>query len=252
MRYLVFKLLIIIFLFFLVACKNEKSKTNCKLPPQKSTQNKNITPNKITPQQYQQLILQLHYKKSKLTNAYIKANGMGTMQSIIYQAKDSLMQIIIKDLFTCWYGTAWDFNGITQIPQQGKIACGYFVTTILRDAGFNMPRVKWAQAPSQTIIQKMCSPVKFFNNQPIENLYNYINQQPNNIYIVGLDNHVGFIYKQGNDIKFVHSNYYQKEIGVMAQNLNNNNPLKKSSYRILGTLLNNETVKAWLISETMQ
>lgn len=233
-----------LFILLLLSC-NHSPKTK-----EKRTEQTAITSNKKdVAKQYEQLKLKLHSKKIVIANEYIKANGQTTMQNIIHQAKDSLLQIIVKDVFPYWYGTPWDFNGTTQIPQQGKIACGYFVTTVLKDAGFNIPRIKWAQAPSETIIKKICSNIKFFNNQPIDKLYNYINQQPNNVYIVGLDNHVGFIYKKGKEIKFVHSNYYQKEIGVMAQDLNTNNPLKNSSYRMVGILLNDETVKKWLISK---
>ena len=47
---------------------------------------------------------------------------------------------ITNTIAPAWIGTKWDFNGITEVPQQGKIACGYFVTTVLRDAG--LPAVR--------------------------------------------------------------------------------------------------------------
>ena len=47
--------------------------------------------------------------------------------------------------FEHWKGTPWDFNGTTRIPGQGTIACGYFVTTALQDAGFDLPRYRCGQ-----------------------------------------------------------------------------------------------------------
>ena len=66
------------------------------------------------------------------------------------------------------------------------------------------------------------------------------------LYLVGLDCHVGFICVKNNDITFVHSNYYQKEIGVMAERLNTKNPLRDSKYRIIGKLLGDEMIEHWI------
>src|SRR6187455_2399459 len=41
---------------------------------------------------------------------------------------------VVETIIPGWIGTAWNFNGTSEKPQQGSIACGYFVTTILRDA----------------------------------------------------------------------------------------------------------------------
>jgi hypothetical protein len=36
-----------------------------------------------------------------------------------------------KTIFPHWYGTVWDYNGYTNTPKNGVIACGYFVSTTL-------------------------------------------------------------------------------------------------------------------------
>src|SRR6188474_3208784 len=54
--------------------------------------------------------------------------------------KQLLLNNIRDSLFTCWLGTPWDFYGTTQTPGKGKIACGYFVTTLLRDMGASVNR----------------------------------------------------------------------------------------------------------------
>src|ERR1700741_5295000 len=60
-----------------------------------------------------------------------------------------LVLFLRDSLLPCWYGTPWGFYGTTEEPGQGTIACGYFVTTVLRDAGCSLQRIKLAQYPSE-------------------------------------------------------------------------------------------------------
>jgi hypothetical protein len=69
--------------------------------------------------------------------------------SVQSQNKKDLAYIIDKKLLPYWLGTTWNFNGTTQVPGEGSIACGYFVTTLLRDAGVKLERVKLAQMASE-------------------------------------------------------------------------------------------------------
>ena len=39
-------------------------------------------------------------------------------------AERRFIEFVVDSLLPCWYGTPWDFNGITETPGQGKIACG--------------------------------------------------------------------------------------------------------------------------------
>jgi hypothetical protein len=125
---------------------------------------------------------------------------------------------------------------------------GYFVTAILSDAGFKIPRVKWAQSASEPVIVKIASNIQRYRNQPMSKLIDYLNNQDDGLYIVGLDNHVGFISKSDNNYRFIHSNYYRPEIGVMAEPLEGHNPLNDSKYRIIGKLLDTEMAQNWINS----
>jgi hypothetical protein len=112
---------------------------------------------------------------------------------------------IVDSLAPFWYGTAWDYNGTTEIPNQGKIACGYFVTTLVRDAGLPVNRIKMAQVVSAEMINKLCNkPIK--RTTSIKELTSYVNQFANRtIFILGLDNHTGFVIKDKTGIYFLHS-----------------------------------------------
>lgn len=188
-----------------------------------------------------EILIQRNLYQSK----YNQADSAGKT-ALVKKAGKYIFKMITGEIYDAWYGTPWDFDGITTIPGSGKIACGYYVTTVLRDAGFQIPRVKWAQQASENIILNMTTDVKRFRNRPVEEVINYINQKGDGLYIVGLDLHVGFIYKSGNTIQFVHSNYYNPDVGVMSQDLDCYNPLSNSSYRVVGKILGDEMMVNWI------
>lgn len=165
---------------------------------------------------------------------------------MIDSAWSYLFDRITLDMIPMWYGTPWDFNGITRVPRQGKIACGYFVNTVLQDAGFRLPRIKWSQQGAEAITVKLSSRIKRFRDRPVADVETYLRAQGDGLYKVGLDNHVGFIVVRNGVTRFVHSNYYQRDIGVMSEPLDGNNPLAHSRYRIIGTLLGDELMVAWI------
>lgn len=179
--------------------------------------------------------------RDSLKIKYEETDSIGRA-GIIRFARGYILSSITSDLFPAWYGTEWDFNGTSKIPGQGSIACGYFVTYILSDAGFNIPVVRWAQLASETFILKLCTDITRFSNRPVQDVINYVNRRPDGIYIVGLDCHVGFIFKKGTELKFVHSNYYMPEIGVMSEAPDSRNPLTDSQYRVIGSVLSDRNI----------
>jgi len=197
--------------------------------------------------EYEGLKNRITEKQQYFSKMYISSD-VDKRNDIVRQAQIYLTTTITDSLFSYWYGTPWSFNGTTQIPKQGTIACGFFVTAILSDAGFQIPRVKWAQSASEPVIVKIASNIQRFRSQPMSKLIDYLNRQGDGLYIVGLDCHVGFISKSGNTFRFIHSSYYRPEIGVMAEPLEGWNPLNDSKYRIIGKLLDMEMTQNWLKS----
>lgn len=148
-----------------------------------------------------------------------------------------LVSAIAETIIPNWIGTKWDYNGTSEIPQKGNIACGYFVTTVLRDAGFKLARNKLAQCASEEMIMSMVQPkyVQRFSNASIDNFIKAIHSNSIDLYIVGLDNHTGFIYNDGKETYFIHSTYVgtrnvQKELAGSSWVLNH------SRYRVLARL----------------
>lgn len=152
--------------------------------------------------------------------------------------KQTLLNNIRDSLFVCWYGTEWDFNGITEEPGKGKIACGYFVTTILRDLGVPVKRYKHAQMPSEDMINSLClkNNITRYANEPIPSFVEKMKAKGVGLYIVGLDFHTGFILNDGQDIYFVHSNYAGKKI-VMSELANESSVLATSKMKMIGKVI---------------
>ena len=155
---------------------------------------------------------------------------------------------VTETIIPAWIGTPWDFNGTTETPQQGNIACGYFVTTVLRDAGLSISRVKLAQCASEQMITTLIQSkyISRFSNIAIEDFIIAIKTQGSGLYIVGLDNHTGFIYNDGKDIYFIHSTFIGTR-NVQKDNAATNPILKQSKYKVLGKISSDEKVlQRWI------
>jgi hypothetical protein len=158
---------------------------------------------------------------------------------------------VVDTIIPHWIGTPWDFNGTTETPGQGSIACGYFVTTVLRDAGLPLQRIKLAQCASEQMITTLVQPahVQRYSNMPFERFLKALLQQGRGLYIVGLDNHTGFLYHDGQELYFIHASYIgAKE--VATEKAADALILRASRYRITGKLSADEAVlERWVNSE---
>lgn len=152
--------------------------------------------------------------------------------------KKLLLGQIRDSLFNCWLGTPWDFNGTTEEPGVGTIACGYFVTTLLRDIGIKVRRIEHAQCASEEMIKAVCTrnTIKRFNNQEMSTFIKKINEFGTGLYVVGLDFHTGFILNDGDETYFIHANYtgkrvVEKEIAIGSA------VLGSSKYKVIGKVI---------------
>lgn len=167
--------------------------------------------------------------------------------SILKAAEDYLVNVASQRLFPAWYGTPWDFNGISQKPQEGNIACGYFVTNTLIDLGFKLPRYRWAQSASEYYIKKLCpKDMQQFSNADMVSIEKALRKSGKGLYLVGLDNHVGYLVVEEEKIRFVHSNYYDPEIGVMTEDLKESPAFINSEYHLIGKLFSDEMMENWI------
>lgn len=199
---------------------------------------------------YNQHLAAILSEKGKLKASYI--GGDSTKQhKLVSTAKDFIYTQLIDNIFPAWYGTEWDYNGYSNVPQKGQIACGYFVSTTLKHLGFNLNRYKLAQQYSSGIVKSLCNNVQYVRNNNTKKLFNYINSKPNQLYVVGLDNHVGFISKEKDGIYFIHSSYLDP-VAVIKEKAQTAEALIYSNLFVLGHFSENDAiVKSWLLNKTI-
>ena len=182
-------------------------------------------------------------------SALFKEAETGTSRTrILNTAGEYLQKVIADELLPYWYGTPWDFNGITETPGEGKIACGYLVTTILRDAGLRLQRYKLAQQTSETMIKSLVSDenIMRFSDYTITNFVGTLIDSGSGIYIVGLDCHTGFIQVKGDEVLFIHSSYLEPRM-VIRERAIKSPILKSSRYRITGKITDDmHFLEGWL------
>lgn len=118
---------------------------------------------------------------------------------------------LLTSLIPHWYGTPWDFNGYTDTPKQGKIACGYFVSTTLLDMGIMLDRYKLAQQGPRDECIALSLHQKFwtFAGFPAGARAKTINEAlKEGLYFIGLDeSHVGYLLKKDEKLYLIHANY---------------------------------------------
>jgi hypothetical protein len=119
--------------------------------------------------------------------------------------------LLVHEIIPRWYGTPWDFNGYTAVPNQGVIACGYFVSTTLLHMGINVNRYKMAQQlPIHEAQTVACGTevMEVSNNTVEENITELDSLARNGIYFLGLDgSHVGYLLKHNDQLFLIHANY---------------------------------------------
>ncbi|MEP7321553.1 MAG: hypothetical protein ABI761_06525 [Saprospiraceae bacterium] len=174
-------------------------------------------------------------------------------------SEDSLSNIftilLVNKLIPYWLGTPWSFEGHNSVPRQGDIACGYFVSTTLKDIGFNLNRYKLAQqlpiieAKSLNLGKPILEINNSFASERIEILKECLKE---GIYFIGFDqSHVGYIRKKNGDLFVIHSNYIGNK-GVVIEEIETS--VVFSYYHriyVAEISTNQELLKKWLHNEVI-
>lgn len=153
----------------------------------------------------------------------------------------SLFYNTLKDSIPAhWSGTPWAFYGMTRVPKQDSIACGYFVTHVLEDLGIRLDTVRLAQAASSVMIDELGKKTHIFKTP--EALQSFLlTQLPEDVFIVGLDYHVGLIIKKEKELYFLHSTYLSPG-GVILERMMESDALVPSSVFYVSSILQNESL----------
>ena len=171
------------------------------------------------------------------------AQSDSVMSSVLFNS-------MIDSIFPAWMGTNWDFNGTSNVPKQGEIACGYFVSTTLKHVGFNLNRYKLAQQAASVVIDVLCGNNKAYSSDKFALINKLKGKKGNRLYVVGLDYHVGFLAVENNEVYFIHSDYFKdkvvKEFALKSQGFSATNAY------VYGEITNNSSLlKKWKSKTTI-
>ncbi len=197
--------------------------------------------------QYDSLRIEIRTQQFRLAEYYRKAS-QEQKSEILSRTEDYLFRTIKNQIFPFWYHTQWDFNGTTERPRQGAIACGYFVTTVLRHVGFHYEKYYLSRLASRQLIQKVCLPssIHTIRENNTDSLYAYLEAQEPGLYILGLAKHVGFIVKSAEGIYYVHSRG-PRRVGVVKEEMRLSSAIQDSEIYVLGNVLKNpDVILSWL------
>lgn len=189
------------------------------------------------------LLLALGVVCSVVAKTNYQTKILESKNTLEHSKTDSIMSlnfftIMTDSVFPSWMGTKWDYNGISNIPGKGMIACGYFVTTTLKHVGFNLNRYKLAQQAASTVIQVLCDSSRLYSYSVDAAIKKLKGLGNNKLYVVGLDYHVGFIAVKNNEVFFIHSDYFKGE--VLKEKAQNSKAFKNTSAYVFGEITNNK------------
>lgn len=122
----------------------------------------------------------------------------------------------------------------------------------MRDVGFNLNRYKLSQkSPEEEAKVIACgTSIEKLQNISKQELKTYFIKQKDGMYFIGLDFHVGYIYKNNQEIYFIHSNYIDNK-GVMKETIENSKAIVSSKYFIVNITHNDKLIKKWLKKEVV-
>ena len=237
-----FDLTIMAFLvIFAVSCKSQT--------PPTAVENTAVNVSVNSPAvSYESKLKAVAAERLKIADEYKKAANQTARKEILQRARQVFVASINDDIFPDWYGTKWDFYGTTEKPGEGKIACGYFVSTVLRDAGLKVNRVSLAQQASENIIKSLTSEpfITRYHNLSLEKFTAEIEKLGAGLYVVGLDFHVGFLYHDGAKLYFVHSSYVEPS-ETIKEPASASPVLRATKYRVVGKISDDDAlILKWL------
>ncbi|MEZ4297102.1 MAG: hypothetical protein R3B70_19205 [Polyangiaceae bacterium] len=191
---------------------------------------------------------QVEARRAQYREALSAAPSGAARHRVVREAARYLEDLLIDAVLPRWDGTPWSFSGTSTTPRTGSIACGYFVSTTLKEAGIRVERARLAQQASEDIIKTLApsEAIQRFSDVPVEKFTAAVAARGDGLYVVGLDNHVGFLIARGGKVLFHHSSYVGAT-AVVREEAATSSPLAESRYRVIGKLFTEDAlVEAWI------
>jgi hypothetical protein len=205
---------------------------------------------KPDPDTYAVMVSELERWRGELAVRFGKARSTEE-RAVVERDARILLENVLPEMMRCWLGTPWDFNGTAAKPGAGKIACGYYVATVLKDAGFKLDRYQLAQQPSGNILRSFLDKdsCNLVVGKPYDSFAEDMVRADPGVYLVGLDTHVAFLVIDGEGFRFIHSSGSSPWC-VVDEDRDEAKVLQRSNWRMTGNLTADPKVlRRWLKAE---
>ena len=204
-------------------------------------------------ERYEVLTGELERWREDLGADYRKAQTQAEKAAVEHDAR-LLLELVMPEMMRCWLGTKYDFNGTAEKPGEGTVACGYYVSTVIRDAGFRVNRYKLAQQPSENIMRTFLpsNACLLKVGQDFGSYADWVEEMEPGIYVIGLDTHVGFIVNQSDGMTLFHSSG-SKPWMVVEEARKKAGVIQRSRWRMIGGLTKDpKVIRTWLAGEKVK
>lgn len=202
---------------------------------------------------YQRILSEINSKRLYYKNQL--QDSLINQEEIISKASKYLEDALVNKIIPHWYNTPWDFNGYTNKPNEGVVACGYFVSTTLKHAGFNLNRYRFAQQYGKISGESLQNPMNIIpceDDDAYAKLTEIIKKSLKNegLYFVGLDCHVGYILYRKDKLFFIHSSYTEP-FKVVIEDASTSEAFISSAFYFSSITTNNNLVLKWINGEEL-
>lgn len=162
-------------------------------------------------------------------------------------------QLLVNELIPYWYGVEWTFEGHTDHPDTGTIACGYFVSTTLKHLGLKINRYRMAQQSALNELRSVVADRKlilsFVRGDSLT--VKIASALSDGLYLLGLDCHVGYLLKREGELYFIHSNYLSPIMVVFEEAALSEAFLNSNRYYIAPVSSNEWLMKQWILGKSI-
>jgi hypothetical protein len=199
------------------------------------------------PSDYEAVKSDLWALRQRSQSEYARASTGSKKTAALAAARSELIAAFEGKLFPAWAGTPWDFYGTTEVPREGMIACGYYVSTLMRDAGFKVDRVELAKEYSERIVRTLAEDGETlrFRNTELSSLLQKVRARlGEGLFVVGMDYHVAFLHIDAHGEQLCHAAALEPRAAVCEDAATSSGFV--SSYHVVGKLFADAQLKGWL------
>lgn len=202
---------------------------------------------KPDPETYQRLASDLQRWRKELAERHRRAKDEAGRIAVERDAR-IILEMALPAMMRCWLGTPYDFNGTASKPGEGRIACGYYVATVLMDAGFKVDRYQLAKQPSGNILRSFLEKddCRLSVEKPYDVFAADLSKAEPGVYLVGLDTHVAFAVVHADEFHLIHASG-SRPWRVVEEGPSEAGVLQRSKWRMTGNITADpRLIRRWL------